>query len=71
MKFLTRGTAILALLFPSFLTAQGPGASVTGEVRDPSGAILVGARVTARNTCTNVAGSTLTDTAGHAGQVET
>ncbi|MBV9744063.1 MAG: TonB-dependent receptor, partial [Acidobacteriia bacterium] len=52
------------LLLAASLMAQGPGASITGEVRDPSGAILAGARVTARNTSTNVARTTLTDTAG-------
>jgi hypothetical protein len=63
MKFNMCGTAALFLLSIALL-AQGPGANVTGEVRDPSGAILVGARVIARNTSTNVSRSTLTDSAG-------
>ncbi|MBV8728865.1 MAG: carboxypeptidase regulatory-like domain-containing protein, partial [Acidobacteriia bacterium] len=64
MKFKSSGTAVAVLLLASSMMAQGPGASITGEVRDPSGAILAGARVTARNTSTNVARATLTDTAG-------
>jgi hypothetical protein len=64
MKFLPFVIAITGLLLQGMLMAQGPGANVTGEVRDPSGAILVGAKVTARNTSTNVPRSTLTDAAG-------
>ena len=44
--------------------AQGPGASVVGEVRDPSGAIIASAKVTVRNVATNVARDTVTDNAG-------
>ena len=49
---------------PLALLAQGPVESVTGEVRDPSGAIIAAAIVAARNTATNVTRSTVTDAAG-------
>ncbi len=54
--------AALYLTLP--LLAQGPAASVTGEIRDPSGAIVAAARVKARNTATGIERSTLTDSAG-------
>jgi hypothetical protein len=40
-------------------------ASVSGTVADPSGAVVSGAKVTIRNTDTNVNRTTLTDGAGH------
>src|SRR5579862_6162878 len=55
LPFLAAGAALLA---------QGPGARVTGEVRDPSGAIIVNALITATNTATNVARTTVSDAAG-------
>ncbi|HEX4231228.1 MAG TPA: TonB-dependent receptor [Bryobacteraceae bacterium] len=60
---LVRGGALAALTLLSLL-AQGPEASITGDVRDPSGAFIVGAKVAARNTATNVVRSTVTDGAG-------
>jgi len=45
------------------LAAQG-GGSIVGEVRDPSGAIMAGTKVTVLNTGTNVSHNTVTDTAG-------
>ena len=57
--------AICAACFLSFTApAQGPGASVSGEVRDPSGAIISAAKVTVRNVATNVTRETATDNAG-------
>jgi hypothetical protein len=64
MRFVWHGMACATLFFPLAVLAQGPGASFTGDVRDPSGAIIVTARVTARNTATNVMRSTVTDAAG-------
>lgn len=64
MRFVWRGVVCAMLCFQLSLIAQGPGASLTGEVRDPSGAMVVTAKVTARNTGTNVSHSTVTDTAG-------
>jgi len=64
MKFIRRSLVCAAICIQFPLFAQGPGATITGEVRDPSGAILVTARVAARNTGTNVSHSTLTDSAG-------
>ena len=59
------GAAALAALSFSFAAmGQGPTASVVGEVKDPSGAIIAGSKVTARNTATNVDHETVTDSAG-------
>jgi hypothetical protein len=64
MKFLWLGTVCAMFCLPVAVLAQGPGASVTGDVRDPSGAIIATAKVAARNTATNVTRSTVTDAAG-------
>jgi hypothetical protein len=53
-----------AILFTGPLFGQGPTASITGQVKDPSGAFVAGARVSARNTATNVEHSAPTDSAG-------
>jgi hypothetical protein len=63
MTLLRAGLVWGAVCFFS-LMAQGPQASITGEVRDPSGAIIVGATIVARNVSTNVARNTITDAAG-------
>ncbi len=55
---------LVALILPFAVMGQGPAASVTGEVRDPSGAIVTAVKVTARNTATGVARSTTADSAG-------
>jgi hypothetical protein len=55
---------IVALcLTASIVNAQTAG-EITGEVKDPSGAIMPGAAVTTTNTATNVARSTVTNTSG-------
>ena len=64
MKFVWRGVVCAMLCHQLALLAQGPGASVTGDVRDPSAAIVAGAKVTVRNTATNISRSTVTDSAG-------
>src|SRR5580700_11274129 len=64
MKFLWLGTVCAMFCLPVAVLAQGPGASVTGDVRDPSGAIIATAKVAVRNTATNVTRSTVTDAAG-------
>ena len=66
MKFAWRGLvcATLSIQFALLALAQGPGANITGEVHDPSGAIVAVSRVTARNTATNVTRETVTDSAG-------
>ena len=64
MKKFFFGSCAAALCLPVLLHAQGPGASITGEVRDPSGAIIASAVITARNTGTNVVRTTVSDSAG-------
>src|SRR5258706_1117520 len=54
---------IIALLLPIAALAQTSG-SITGEVKDQSGAVAPNAAVTATNTATNVARSTVTNEAG-------
>jgi hypothetical protein len=53
------------LLLPSAFLAQAGVASLTGQVTDPSGAILVGAQVTETNIETQTARSTVTDKSGN------
>ena len=64
MKSVTLGSLCVILFLRFALVAQGPGASITGDVRDPSGAVIALAKITARNTATNVARTTVTDAAG-------
>ena len=55
---------LTSLLFiATALFAQTAG-QITGEVRDPSGAIVPDAAITATNTATNVARSTVTNKEG-------
>ncbi|MGH9803187.1 MAG: carboxypeptidase regulatory-like domain-containing protein, partial [Blastocatellia bacterium] len=56
--------AAALMLFPSFASAQGIRASVTGRVTDPSGAIVLGAKVTITNTGTNETRVVQTNDAG-------
>ena len=64
MKRLLYWRCAAVFCFPTLIYPQGPGASITGEVRDPSGAIIASAIVTARNTGTNVTRTTMSDSAG-------
>jgi hypothetical protein len=58
----------LALLLSYLLAGASPAqtfrGSILGTVNDPSGAVVAGATVTATNTATGVARSTVTDTSG-------
>ena len=54
---------VMALCLPVALEAQTSG-EITGEVKDPSGAVAANAPVTATNTATNVARATVTNPAG-------
>jgi len=56
--------ALAAVIFTSALFAQGERATVTGAVTDSTGAIIVGAQVSIRNTSTNVILKTTTNAAG-------
>ena len=62
MKKLLLGASLFAL-FVATISAQTFG-EITGEVKDPSGAIALGATVTATNSATNVSRSTVTNDAG-------
>ena len=52
------------VLLPFMLLAQGPVASLTGEVKDPSGAAVPAATITVRNTDTGVSRTAPTNEAG-------
>jgi hypothetical protein len=54
----------LAALFPLFSSAQTVTGSITGDVSDPSGAIVVGAKVAARNLDTGIESKTATNGVG-------
>lgn len=56
----------LCVIFLAFSSALGQTVtgSITGQVMDPSGALVVGAKVTAENTATSVATSGTTNAAG-------
>jgi hypothetical protein len=62
----TRLTNLSMILFACSLPllAQGPVASLSGEIRDPSGASVPSVVVTARSTDTNVSRTTVTNQAG-------
>ena len=54
---------VIGLLCATFHTALAQtSGEITGEVKDPSGAVMPSASVTATNTATNVARSTVTNT---------
>src|SRR5438445_13322360 len=52
------------VLFAGQLRAQVAGATLSGTVNDPSGAVVPNAQVSARNTATGVARVATTDSAG-------
>jgi outer membrane receptor protein involved in Fe transport len=54
----------VCILFTSQLRAQVAGATLSGTVNDPSGAVVPNAQVSARNTATGVARTAPTDSAG-------
>jgi hypothetical protein len=54
---------VLALCLAGFANAQTSG-EITGEVKDQGGAVAPNAAVTATDTATNVARSTVTNEAG-------
>lgn len=63
--FLLYGLAVLMIAVPSLSFAQSStNATISGTVRDATGAVVPGARVTIRNTDTGVARATTTDGAG-------
>src|ERR1700757_791429 len=56
---------ILCLLFATATFAQeGINASLSGSVSDPTGALIPGVEVTAKNTATGVASTTITNESG-------
>src|ERR1051325_8856400 len=58
--------SILLILFATTLTfAQTFRGTILGTVSDPNGAVVAGAKVTARNTSTGLERSTTTDEAGN------
>ena len=58
--------AILAIaqLFTAQARAQVSGATLSGTISDPSGAVIAGAQVTITNKATGIARTVTTDTAG-------
>lgn len=63
-QFLIGVLALLSLAAAPALQAQVVNASLTGTVKDPSGAVIAGAKVTATNAATNLTHETITDTQG-------
>ena len=55
---------VLGLLIPAPIWAQVVGATLSGTVTDPSGAVIPGAQVQVVNTATNVTNTTTTDKSG-------
>jgi len=55
----------IALCLPTGAAFAQTGGSITGEVKDPSGAVAPNAAVTVTNSATNVARSTVTNAAGN------
>ena len=67
MKHRTRSVMLLVwfvLLSPSLVLAQQEAATMTGEVRDPSGAVVPGAVVIITNVGTNISVTTVTNDRG-------
>src|ERR1700676_2665972 len=57
-------TLLFSLMIGSIAQAQVTGATLTGTVTDPSGSVVVGSRVSARDTATGVTKEATTDSAG-------
>ena len=55
---------ILGVCWPSQAFAQVSGATLSGTVTDPTGAVVANAQISVRNTATNVTRDLTTDTAG-------
>jgi hypothetical protein len=62
---LTIALPVIVILGASQARAQVSGATLSGTVTDPSGAAIVGARVSITNTATNVTRDATTDSAGY------
>lgn len=61
-----RAVALMLLLTAAALQGQTSGTgSIQGTVTDPSGALVTGARIVAKNTLTGVASETVTTSSGH------
>src|SRR5260370_210479 len=58
------GCSLTALLLLSPASSQTVTGSISGQVTDPSGAVIVGANVTAENAATSVQTSAKTNAAG-------
>lgn len=58
------GCCLVSLLWASFALGQTVTGSITGEVSDPSGAVVTGAAVTAENEATSIKTSATTNAAG-------
>jgi hypothetical protein len=54
-----------ALILASLVGAQVPGATLSGTVKDPTGAVVANAKITVKNVATGQTTQTETDTAGH------
>jgi len=54
----------LALCLPSFTAAQEATGRIVGQITDPQGAVIVGARVTVTNVSTQIASRAVTDNDG-------
>src|SRR5450631_3577501 len=52
------------ICLPCFVAMAQTSGEITGEVKDPSGAVMPNASVTVTNAATNVARSTVTNTSG-------
>lgn len=63
-KFLMLAMITLISVGAVFAQAQSTAADLTGTVVDPSGAVVPGATVTARNSATNISKSAITDSSG-------